>query len=376
MKKKIFILAGEKSGDLLGSKVIRNLDKRKFKIRGVGGELMENEGLESIFPLRDISVMGFFELLPKLFKILARSRLIVREIIKFQPDILLTIDSPDFCFRIAKKIKKFDKNNKIRKIHLVAPTVWAYREGRAKKISKIYDKLLCLFPFEPPYFEKYGLKTKFVGHPLFYQDSEYEFDLKKIDRGARSNIIVITAGSREGEVRRLLPIILNVVERLRKQRNDLKYYFLATNDTFPLLKDKIGEDGDIKIVKEKEIIGKALLGIAKSGTNALEFGGFLTPCVTCYRFSPLTNLLVGAMRAVAKNKFANIANVMAEKEIVPEFVLGNCRADKICEGVVKLLDSEAERETQRREVKKILWRLGYESRVFSSKSLAEEVINE
>ena len=210
MKKKLFIIAGEKSGDLLGSKILEKIDKSKFDIEGIGGKLMEKTGFKSRFDMYELSVMGIFEVLPKIFKLIKRINETAKYIIKSRQDIVLTIDSPDFCFRVVKKVKKLDKDNIIKKVHFIAPSVWAYRKNRAKKISKIYDRLFCILPFEPPYFEKYGLKTIFVGHPIFDSDSiEYSFNRKNIEYKRNSKIISITVGSRMSEVKRLLPIIIN-----------------------------------------------------------------------------------------------------------------------------------------------------------------------
>ena len=249
MKKKIFIIAGEKSGDLLGSKILKNLDKDQYEIYGIGGELMEQQGLKSLFPMSELSLMGIFEILPKLFSILKRIKQTVQKILEIQPDILLTIDSPDFCFRVAKQVQKLDKSNKIKKVHFIAPSVWAYRKGRAKKIAKIYDLLLCILPFEPPYFEKYGLKTVFVGHPIFYKEStEYDFNNEDIQYNNESNLISVTLGSRVSEVKRFLPIINPIVENIAKQNQNIICNYLATKNTYNILQASINENKNVKII--------------------------------------------------------------------------------------------------------------------------------
>jgi len=163
--KKFFIIAGEASGDLLGSKLISEikLQHTASEFIGVGGKLMQEQGLVSIFPMEELSVMGFLEVLPHLSKLLRRINQTAEIIVKEKPDFVISIDSPDFNFRVMKKLQNF---NSAKKIHLIAPSVWAYRAGRAQKISKLYDLLLCVLPFEPAYFEKHGLKTVFIGHPL------------------------------------------------------------------------------------------------------------------------------------------------------------------------------------------------------------------
>ena len=178
MIKKIFIVTGEASGDLLGSRLIKEFENsnQAIKFCGVGGQQMKDRGFESIFPLEDLAVMGFLEVVPHIPKLLNRINQVITRIQEFQPDILITIDAPDFCFRVLKKLKKTPQFLKIKKIHLIAPSVWAYRQGRAQKIAQLYDLLLAILPFEPPYFEKYGLKTVFIGHPLI--DDAPDFSLK------------------------------------------------------------------------------------------------------------------------------------------------------------------------------------------------------
>ena len=152
---KVFIIAGEVSGDVLGAKIMREMPGVDFV--GVGGQNMVNAGLKSLFPMSDLSVMGVFEVLAHAKTLTQRINQTVSAIIKEKPDVVLTIDSPDFCFRVMKLVKKYDTENKIKKIHFIAPSVWAYRKNRAQKIAKIYDLLFCILPFEPPYFEKYDL---------------------------------------------------------------------------------------------------------------------------------------------------------------------------------------------------------------------------
>jgi lipid-A-disaccharide synthase len=375
MKKKIFIIAGEKSGDLLGGRILRNLDKNEFEFYGIGGETMKKEGLKSIFPIEDISVMGVFEILPKLFKILQRIRETAKAVLNIKPNVFITIDSPDFSFRVAKKIKRSDKENGIKKIHLVAPSVWAYRKNRAKKISKLYDLLLCILPFEPPYFEKYGLKTKFIGHPMFYGDAtEYEFNVRDATYDKSSNVISITTGSRKSEVKRFLPMALNVVKKLQKNFN-FTYYFLATNATFSLLKELVPESDCIKITKNMEVMRQSLLGIAKSGTNALEFSAFSIPCVTYYKFNKMTDFIVEILKKKSTTKFANLINIIANIEIIPEFTLKNCTEDNIYNAVLKLITDDDKRMEQIKMANEILKQLGYKDNKFSSKLITREIQN-
>lgn len=367
---KLFIIAGEKSGDLLGSKILQNIDKNVFDIYGIGGELMLKNGLkESLFPMEELSLMGVFEILPKICNLLKRIKQTADYIIKLQPDVVLTIDSPDFCFRVMKLVKKLDKENKIKKVHFIAPSVWAYREKRAEKISKIYDLLFCILPFEPPYFEKYGLKTIFVGHPL-YDTTEYN----NIENNTE-NIISITLGSRKGEVNRFYPIIIDVIKKLNRQ--DIKYYFLATNYTYDLIINKLKQDNikNIEVVKENknDIIKKSILVISKSGTNTLENAALAVPMVVFYKFGFLTNIIAKRIKKKSKIKFATIINIINNKEIIPECLLNDCNSENIYNKVELLLNNVELRKEQVENNLKTIKILGYNNNNNSGKIIAEKI---
>lgn len=372
MKKKFFIIAGEKSGDLLGSKILQNINKNIFDIYGIGGELMLKNGLkESLFPMEELSLMGVFEILPKICNLLKRIKQTADYIIKLQPDVVLTIDSPDFCFRVMKLVKKLDKENKIKKVHFIAPSVWAYREKRAEKISKIYDLLFCILPFEPPYFEKYGLKTIFVGHPL-YDTTEYNNIQNNTEN---NNIISITLGSRKGEVNRFYPIIIDVIKKLDRQ--DIKYYFLATNYTYDLIINKLKKDNiqNIEVIKENknDIIKKSILVISKSGTNTLENAALAVPMVVFYKFGFLTNIIAKRIKKKSKVKFATIINIMNNKEIIPECLLEDCNSNNIYDKVNNLLNNLNLRKEQVENNLKTISILGYRSNNNSGNIIAKKI---
>ena len=336
---KIFIIAAEASGDNLGSKIIKQLKEQnpKAQIKIIGGVNMQKQGLKSLFNIQILSVMGFFEVLPKLFKIIKLINLATREVIKFAPDILLTIDSPDFNFRVAKKVKKADLVGKIKKIHLIAPSVWAYREKRAEKIAKIYDQLLCILPFEPPYFTKYGLKSDFIGHPILenYLNLPKKTENFQVIHQIKSNqkIILITPGSRIGEIGRILPIFTEAFNIAQTKHKNLIPVILTTNNTEKLIKDQI-ENFAIKPIlvngnneQEKvQIMQAANFAIAKSGTNAVELSFFDIPLVTAYKVNPLSAFI---FRAMSNLKYVNLINILANKEIIPELIQEKCQPNQI-----------------------------------------------
>ncbi len=379
MKKKLFIIAGEKSGDLLGSKILEKIDKSKFDIEGIGGKLMEKTGFKSRFDMYELSVMGIFEVLPKIFKLIKRINETAKYIIKSRQDIVLTIDSPDFCFRVAKKVKKLDKDNIIKKVHFIAPSVWAYRKNRAKKISKIYDRLFCILPFEPPYFEKYGLKTIFVGHPIFDSDSiEYSFNRKNIEYKRNSKIISITVGSRMSEVKRLLPIIIKSIKLLNK-KYDFSYNFLATEETYKTIQESIKDNKlrNVKIFTNREekntSLENSILAIAKSGTNTLEIAAASVPILVIYKFGKLTNFIIKILRFFSETKYANIINIILKKEVIPELILSDCKPKNIFKCTSNMIENENLRLEQIKTNNKVLKKLGFKLNSSSSEKIVEEI---
>jgi Lipid A disaccharide synthetase len=222
--KKIFILTGEPSGDKLASKVISKLQKDDPNIQYscVGGTHLNSLGIKSIFDLKDITHIGFTSVLLNIFKIKRKINNTVDEIIKFNPDILFSVDSPDFTLRVAKKVKKIKPNTKT--IHFVAPQVWVWREGRIKKFKSFLDHVLLLFPFEKKYFEKENIKSTFTGHPLLENGNKDKIDITQIIKD-RKKIISIFPGSRKSELDIHLPILIDFIKMMNKKYNDIFYVF-------------------------------------------------------------------------------------------------------------------------------------------------------
>jgi len=232
--KKIFILTGEASGDKLASKVISELNKLNSNIEylSVGGENLEKLGIRSIYDLKEITYLGFTNVLFNIFKIKKKINDTVKAIEKFKPDILFTVDSPDFTLRVAERIKI--KNPEIKTIHYVAPQVWVWREGRVKKIKKFIDHILLLFNFEKSYFEKENMSHEFVGHPLLDSTTESAIDINQI-LGKNKALISIFAGSRKSEIDVLTPILLNFIKLMNEKYNDFSFVFHATKEYSDLI---------------------------------------------------------------------------------------------------------------------------------------------
>ncbi len=349
MTKKFFIIAGEASGDVLGGKLIHEIAAQMkqqgdvVKFVGVGGANMEAQGLKSIFPMSDLSVMGFVEVLPHLFTLLARIQQTADEIIAQKPDFIITIDSPDFNFRVMEKLKnyKFAK-----KIHMIAPSVWAYRARRAQKISRLYDLLLAILPFEPPYFTKYGLKTVFIGHPIienvpdFTKKAEINQEFRqKNGFYAHDNLIYLTPGSRIGEVKKIFPEFIAAINILKTKVENLSV-IVATVDKTRNVVEKMAKDLEVKYVlvapdEKTSALFAADFALAKSGTNTLEASLYKIPMVVCYKVNFVTYLMA---KLLLKIKFANLINLIMDKEIIPELIQQNCESQAIvskCEALMK-----------------------------------------
>lgn len=392
MEKTIFITAGEASGDLLGGKImsaLKNLaEDINIKFLGIGGEKMQSEGLKSIFSMKELSVMGFFEVLPKVFKLSKRINQTVNEILTQKPDIILTIDSPGFSFRVMEKLKSKDRKffDNVKKVHLIAPSIWAYNKKRAKKVSKLYDLLLCILPFEPPHFEKYGLKTEFIGHPIFDNIDNYKFKYNRSDLLKTYNItledlvIILTPGSREKEVERIFPIMIEAIEIL-KEDYDYKYeeahvFTFANNDTKDLVEFMTHEyEFNNKIItnetEKQKIASSANIVLAKSGTNTFEFNIFNVPMVITYTFNWLTNKIAKKLLTI---KYANIVNIIANREIIPEFVLDNAKPDLIANELDKILTNKRIAKQQIQDTIQIIKTLGYDSNNKASVNGAKKIL--
>jgi lipid-A-disaccharide synthase len=222
-RKKIYIIATEESGDYISSKLIKSLRKEtdgKYDLvfRAIGGSLTEAQDIKSLFSINKLNIMGIFEILPRIFEILKLIKITKQDIIDFKPDILITVDSPSFTFRVASAVKKLLPNTKF--LHIVAPTVWAYKESRAKKYAEIYDHLFAILPFELEYFKKHNLKTNFVGHPILENKNNFKFSNSSyfLKEKSETKTILVTPGSRFNEIKRHMKTIIESL-------NSISFYY-------------------------------------------------------------------------------------------------------------------------------------------------------
>ena len=346
--KKIFVLTGEPSGDILASKVISKLKNSSPNIEylSVGGEHLKALGIKSIYELNEVTYLGFTKVLLNIFKIKKKIKETVKEIIKFNPDILFSVDSPDFTLRIVKEVKK--KNPKIKTIHFVAPQVWVWREKRVKKLKSFLDHVLLLFPFEKKYFDKEGIKSTFTGHPLLEEHDRSKVDVSQIIKDNK-NIFSIYPGSRLSEINILIPILFKFVKKMKTKYKDLFFVFHSTTEHVHLIQKLLLEEGfkncgaiaDEKI--KSHILKSSIFAVAKSGTISLEICNSKIPSVIIYKMGIINFFIV---KMLVKVKFANIINIAAKEEIIPELLQTKCNPINIYNTVDRLLSDKQTLEKQ------------------------------
>ena len=337
--KKIFILTGEPSGDKLASKVISKLQKKNPDIQYscIGGTYLNSLGIKSIIDLKEITYIGFTSVLLNIFKIRNKMNKTVKEIIKFNPDILFSVDSPDFTLRVAEKVKKL--NNKIKTIHYVAPQVWVWREGRVKRFKKFLDHILLLFEFEKKYFDNASIPNTFVGHPLLEQETKNKIDLSNIISSDKK-IISLFGGSRSSEIDLLLPILIDFINMMNKKFDNFTFVFHATDENKNLISKKINNTNlqNVDVISDenikKQILDKSIFAVSKSGTVSLEICSAKVPSIIIYKMNFLNYLII---KMLVKIKFANIINIINNKEIIPELIQKECNSKEIYNSVVYFL---------------------------------------
>ena len=337
--KKIFILTGEPSGDKLASTVISKLKSQNPNIEysSVGGNHLKKLGIKSIFNLNEITYLGFTSILFNIFKIRNKINHTVNEIIKFNPDILFSVDSPDFTMRVAERVKKINTN--IKTIHYVAPQVWIWRKNRVKKIKKFIDHILLLFDFEKKYFDEENIKNTFVGHPLIEKIETNRTDINNLIP-KNKKIVSIFPGSRKSEIDALLPILLDFIKMMNKKNLDYNFVFHTTDKNkeyiIDRIKDKNFDNVDIisnEIIKQ-EILSNSVFAVCKSGTVSLQVCNSNVPSIIIYKLS-FINFMI--FKLLVNVKFANIINIINDKEIIPELLQNECNAKEIYNSVTYML---------------------------------------
>ena len=333
---RVFVIAGEASGDKLGAALMAGLKELRPKVSfdGVGGPLMQSEGLVSRFPMDELSVMGLAEILPKYRALKARIRQMADAILETKPDILITIDSPDFCLRVARLVKAASD---IRTVHYVAPTVWAWRAGRAQKMAQHIDHVLALFPFEPPYMQAAGMDCDFVGHPVVAEPVASAEDAAALGAGT---VVLVLPGSRKGEVGRLADRFGAAVAQIATAVLDVQFVIPTTGGVHALVQDQVAAWSVPVTVLPPASPDKAAwfrradVALAASGTVSLELAANATPMVIAYDMAWLSRMIISRMLLVDT---VTLVNLVSETRTVPEFIGKDCIPGPIADAVLQVL---------------------------------------
>jgi len=354
--KKIFVLTGEPSGDKLASTVISKLkiNNPDIEYLSVGGTHIKKLGIQSIFDLKDITYLGFTSVILNIFKIRKKIDKTVNEIVKFNPDILFSIDSPDFTLRVAEKVKNI--NNNIKTIHYVAPQVWVWRKNRVKKIKKFIDHMLLLFNFEKKFFDVENIKNTFVGHPLIEKKDNVKTTLENLFSSDKK-IISLFPGSRKSETNVLLPILLNFIKLMNKKNLDYLFVFHATDENKEFIIDKVKNTNsdNIDVISDEnikdQVLSNSIFAVSKSGTISLQISSANIPSIIIYKLS-FINFMI--FKLLVNVKFANIINIINDKEVIPELLQKECNAEEIYKTVTYFLKNPDLIEKQLTDCKKTL----------------------
>lgn len=360
----VYLIAGEASGDALGASLMAALKIRlggAVRFAGIGGPLMADEGLDSLFPMDDLAVMGLAEVVPRLPRLLTRMAETRADVLAKNPAVLVTIDAPDFCFRVAKKIKALRPGLPI--VHYVAPTVWAWRPKRAKAVARFLDHMLCLYPFEPPYFTREGLAATFIGHPIALSiGAQPGADDRADDFRARhavaadAQVLAVLPGSRGGELDRLLPVFGETLTRLWADgwRGRVVVPTLTRHEDriMAAVQDWPGNPLVVAGNDEKwRAFAAADTALAASGTVTLELAAAGVPTVIAYKVSGVTAAIA---RRLIRTPHAGLVSILLGEEVMPEFIQDDCRADRLAPALQDLLGDEAARATQRGHFKQAM----------------------
>lgn len=372
----VWLIAGEPSGDLLGARLMAALREQtggRIRLAGIGGEQMTAEGLNSRFPISDIAVMGMAEVLPRIRLIRRRIEETATQILCDRPDVVVSIDSPGFCYRVWKKLA----GRGIPLIHYVAPTVWIWKPERARKFARLLDHLMVILPFEPPYFEKEGLACTFVGHPVV-EEPEARGDGGAFRRAhgisRETRVICVLPGSRRSEVVRLLPAFRDAAERVSRQSPGTVYCF----PTLPYLGEAL-RSGTARwpsraiivtsAAERRDAMAASDAAMAASGTVSLELARTGVPHVVAYRVNGITAALFRIMQK-GRLRYANLVNILLDREAIPEFLQQKCRGERIAAAVTALLETGAAASAQKEAASQALAMLRVGSRAPSSAAAA------
>jgi lipid-A-disaccharide synthase len=337
---RVALVAGEASGDILGSGLMQAIKQRypDAEFIGVGGARMEAEGLKSYFPMERLAVMGLVEVLGRLFELLGRRRQLARDLIAAQPDVFIGIDAPDFNLGLELKLRRAG----IKTVHYVSPSVWAWRQKRVLKIREACDLMLTLFPFEAQFYDAHQVPVRFVGHPLadaIPQQADRAAAREALDLPQDEPVIALMPGSRGGEVARLGELFLDAAIRLRALRPGVRFLLpCATPERRAQLEQMLaGRDLPLTLLdgRSHEVLAACDAVLIASGTATLEALLYKRPMVVAYRVAPLTYRI---LKRLVKSPYISLPNLLAERLLVPELIQDAATPDALAQAVAPLID--------------------------------------
>jgi lipid-A-disaccharide synthase len=382
---RVFLIAGEPSGDRLGGALMAGLKRLHpdIEFAGVGAEAMEAQGLNSLFDMRELSIMGLAEILPKYRALKARIRQTADAVLEMQPDVLITIDAPDFNLRVARRVKA---HRPIRTVHYVAPSVWAWRPGRAVKMARVIDHVLALLPFEPPYMTRAGMACDFVGHPVVAEPVATKSEIAAFrDRlgVGQGRLITVLPGSRRAEVARLAPVFGRAIGLLAEREPALKVVVPAA----PSVADAVHEavrDWPVEVqvldprhmppqegaAQKRAAFGAADAALAASGTVSLELAAAGTPMVIAYDMNRLSLRIMTWMMRIDT---VTLVNLVTGTRAVPEFIGPACTPDRIAAGLRAVLEAPEDQRAAMQQTMDLLGRGGEEPGLRAARAVLERI---
>jgi lipid-A-disaccharide synthase len=375
---RLFLVAGETSADTLGARLVRALRQRAgrpLELTGIGGQLLAAEGLESRFPMEELSLMGLVEVLPHIPRVLRRLRETRAFVHATRPDAVVTIDAPGFNLRLLRRIGP----GPWKRIQYVAPQAWAWRQGRARKLPGLVDRLLLLLPFEEPFFAGYGVPVTFVGHPIVE-----ELPARVDPQGFRAAhgladahpLLVLLPGSRRSEVARHLPVLERFVALLAARRPTARIVLPTVPAVVEQVRAATGAWAvPVTVLTDRarrfDAYAAADLAIAASGTVTLELALAGVPSLVIYRISPLTGFVA---RRMIKVPYASLVNLIGAEEIIPELIQENCTPERLLAAATRLLDDDATADRQRRRLAEVAAALAPGEGLLPSERAADAVL--
>jgi lipid-A-disaccharide synthase len=359
----IFVVSGEPSGDNLAGRLMGALKAEtggQIRFAGVGGPQSAAQGLESMFPMRELSLVGLAEVVPHLPRLIKRINQTAAAARELEPDVVVTIDSPSFTLRVAKKLR----GTGIPVVHYVAPQLWAWRPGRAKSLAKRVDHIMALLPFEVPFFANYGIPCTYVGHPAIEAgagDGDGAAFRKRHGLAPDAPMLCVVPGSRLSEVRRILPVFAEALRMLKARYPDL-HIVIPVAAAVAQEVEALTKDWPFPVVRvtnpEERFDAFAACDAAmtKSGTVTLELALAQVPMVVAYRVSPATAFLVRRMGVSVEH--AALVNLLVGHGLVPELIQEDCTPQKLATAMDELFTSEEARKAQREGFRQVIKIMG------------------